>query len=286
LPEVIAAVRAELVENKLAPQVVYDLEETFKEWGNPYKRQSPSPAEGSGDLALFVGDEAQYLWPGAVDAALELLAALGLRPVLLGAGRNSGYIASSLGLHAVAKKLAENTLAELETAGAKRLLVLSPGDFFTFNQLYEERLGMPWPEGVELQELTVLLAESQASGSLNFKQAKDENAFAYVDPTLAVRVPSRHQAPRALLAAVGPAVGRELLWRKERAHPVGSTALQFTRPDIAEKLTRARLQDARQTGAKTLISDDPGTLHKLAQLADQYDLRVEGLYEFLAQHLA
>ena len=285
-PEIIAAVRAQLVEKKLAPDVVYQLEDAFKKFENPFAEKSPQASEGKGEVALFVGDEAQYLWPDALDSALKLLAALDVDPVLVGVGRNNGYLASSLGLLETAKELARATLEELNATGAKRMLVLSPGDYFTFSQLYEERLGLPWPEDVELLELTTLLAEQLEQGVLKFKKSNHASVFAYVDPTLSVRVPTRHQAPRSLAAAVQPSSGVELLWRKERAHPVGSTALQFTRPDIAEKLTHARLQDAQRVGAQTMITEDPGTLHKLSGMADQYNLRIQGLYELLAEHLA
>jgi Fe-S oxidoreductase len=201
-------------------------------------------------------------------------------------GRNNGYMASSLGLPQTAKALAYATLDELKASGAKRLLMLSPGDYFTFNQLYEERLEIPFPEDVEIIEVTAFLAQQLEAGKLKLATSKDETPYAYVDPTLAVRVPTRHEAPRKLLAAVQTTSGVELLWRKERTHPVGSTALQFTRPDIAEKLTHARLQDAQQVGALIIITEDPGTLHKLSEKADQYHLRVQGLYELLAESLA
>lgn len=286
LPEIIAAVRAQLVEKKLAPEVVYGLQTAFERWRNPFEEQSPQVADKKGDVALFVGDEAKYLWPNALDAALKLLAAVGVDPVLIGVGRNNGYLASSLGLQAEAIALAQATLDELKTTGAKRILVLSPGDYFTFSQLYEERLGISWPQNVALGEVITFLADQLEAGHLEFTQMEGETSFAYVDPTLSVRVPTRHEAPRRLLAAVRSSPGTELLWRKERAHPVGSTALQFTRPDIAEKLTHARLQDAQRAGAQLLYSEDAGTLHKLSEKAGQYNLKVQGFYELLAQSLA
>jgi Fe-S oxidoreductase len=286
LPEVIAAVRADLVSQGLAPDVVYELNEALKEWSNPYDERLPSPSEGQGEVALFVGDEAQYLWPGTIDAVLKLLAALEIEPVLVGIGRNSGYMSSSLGLPEVAKALAAVTLDELKTSGAKRTLVLSPGDYFTFKQLYRERLEIEWPQEIELVEVTTLLEEALAVGNLSFERASQAVAHAYVDPTHAVRVPDRHDAPRSLLAAVMPVDLRvELLWRRERAHPVGSTALQFTKPGIAERLTRARLEDAKRVGAELIVTEDPGTLRKLNKLAGDYQIKVQGLYELLADKL-
>ena len=40
-------------------------------------------------------------------AVLKLLKAVGIEPVLIGRGRNSGYLASSLGLNDLAKDLAK-----------------------------------------------------------------------------------------------------------------------------------------------------------------------------------
>jgi len=294
LPEAVAAARAEVAAQGLAPAVAYRINEALQQWGTAYKEQAPCNLRlpnGRSDVALFVGDDAGYLWPEALAAAQTLLQTAGIEPALIGIGRNSGYLASSLGFPDTARRLAEATLAELRQSGARRLLVLSPGDYFTLGQLYDERLGIEWPAGVELLEMTSYLAQQVESGSLRFRPATATSAssvaYAYVDPTLAVRVPGRHDTPRRLLAAVLPEANRrELFWRNERAHPVGSTALQYTKPDIAQKLTEARLQDAVNSGAQLLISDDPATLSHLARCAAQTNLQVQGLYELLVNHLA
>jgi Fe-S oxidoreductase len=285
LPEAIAAVRAELVAQQRAPAVVYQLQEAFEKWGTPFAELAPRPVEGQGTIGLFVGDEAPYLWSEALVAARRLLQAIGIDPVLIGMGRNNGYLASSLGLPDQARKLALVTLEELKTAGVGRLLVLSAGDYFTFHQLYDERLGIPWPEEVEIIELTAFLVEQVEAGTLRFKQSADTQAYAYVDPTHAVRVPARHGTPRKLLEAALPGERYELFWRQDRAHPVGSTALQFTKPEISEKLTRARLVDAQSSGARLLVCEDPGTLAQLALYAEEYGLHVRCLYDVLAAGL-
>jgi Fe-S oxidoreductase len=99
-----------------------------------------------------------------------------------------------------------------------------------------------------------------------------------------VRVPTRHGAPRALLEAVMPSPGLELFWRRERTHPVGSGALQFTNPHIADHLTYSRLADLAQTGARLAITEDPGSLYQLGRHAERFNVRVQGLYELLAEY--
>ncbi len=79
--------------------------------------------------------------------------------------------------------------------------------------------------------------------------------------------------------------GRELFWRKERTHPCGNSALQFTTPHISDHLTYARLADAQQAGAQIAITEDPGCLSHLNRHADRFGLHIQGLYELLADHL-
>ncbi|HEX6386065.1 MAG TPA: (Fe-S)-binding protein [Anaerolineae bacterium] len=286
LPEAIAAARAEVAAQGLAPAAAYQVNEALQRWANPYEEQTPETAEGQGNVALFVGDDACYLRPATLKAARILLQAVSVEPALIGIGRSNGYLASSLGFPETARRLAGDTLAELRRSGARQLLVLSPGDYFTLGQLYDERLGIEWPAEVTLQEVTSFLVKQVENGTLRFRQANIAVPYAYVDPTHAVRVPGRHDAPRRLLAAVLPEDNRrELFWRRERAHPVGSTALQFTKPDIAQKLTEARLQDALNSGAQLLISEDTATLSHLARDAGRYGLEVQGLYELLVDQV-
>jgi Fe-S oxidoreductase len=82
-----------------------------------------------------------------------------------------------------------------------------------------------------------------------------------------------------------PTTGRELFWRKERAHPCGNGALQFSNPHISNHLTYARLADAQEIGAQILITEDPGGLTHLSRHADRFGLYIQDLYEILANHL-
>lgn len=285
LPEAIAAARAEIAKLKLAPPEAYQVEKDLREWGTPFARKKPRGSTQKGEVALFVGDEAQYLAPQNLAAGLKLLKQAGVDSVLIGVGRSNGYLASSLGFPEVAAESAHAILKEVESSGAMQVLVLSPGDLFTFSQLYDERLGISWPSEIKLQEVTGLLADKIEGGDLKLKTASKVQPYAYVDPTHAVRLPKRHAAPRKLLETVYQSKPLELFWRMERSQPVGSTALQFTKPAIAEKLTLDRLEDAQRSGARLIITDDASTLHQLRGRAGEYGLQVRGLYEVLADHI-
>ena len=285
LPDAIAAARAEVTSQQLAPAIVYEIGEMLKQYENPYVKQTPEKVTGTGAVALFVGDEAHHLWPAGMKAARMLIQATGVTPVEIGIGRNNGYLASSLGFPATARILAQTTLDELRASGARKLLVLSPGDYFAFNQHLIERLGLTWPEEVELVELTTYLYEHFKTGRLTLTILEDLTSYAYVDPAHAARVPAGRAAARAILKAVLPNPVRELFWRGERAHPVGSTALQFTQSHLADHLTFARLDDTVKSGAQVAITEDAGTLYQLNRHAARFGVRVQGLYELLAASL-
>ncbi len=285
LPDAIAAARAEVTAQQLAPAIVYEIGEMLKQYENPYVKQNPEHVTGTSEIALFIGDEAYHLQPEGVQAARALIQATGMTPVEIGIGRNNGYLASSLGFPETAQKLAQATLDELRASGARKLLVLSPGDYFAFNQHLIERLGLTWPEEVELIELTSYLHEHSKAGRLTFTTLEDATSYAYVDPAHAVRVPAGRASARAILKAVLPSPSRELFWRGERTHPVGSTALQFTQPHLADQLTFARLDDVVKSGAQVAVTEDAGTLYQLNRHAARFGVRVQGLYELLATSL-
>lgn len=286
LPEAIVAARAALVDQGNTLAEVEEVAERLGQWENPYKRTRPEPSTGEGAVALFAGDESWHLRRSTLDAALKLLKAVDVEPIVVGKGRSSGLLASSLGLVSLARSLAENTLDELKATRARRCFVLSPGDYFCMGQAYGERLGVQWPNDIELVELIPFLARQYQKGHLEFKTANDQTTCAYVDPTHAVRVPDRHEAPRTLLQAVLEATYSELFWRTDRAYPCGNLALAFTNPDLADKLTESRLDDAVSVGARTIVCEGPGSLAHLERHAATKGLAVCGLYELLADNLA
>ena len=286
LPEAIVAARAEVVERRAAPPVVYEIEARLREWENPHVREKPAPSGDRADVALFVGDDVHFLRPSVLEAALKLLAAVGIEPALIGKGRNSGYLASSLGLPDLARTLAGANLDELKATGARRLFVLAPGDYFAFGQMYDERLGISMAPEVEVTEVVPFLAVQLETGALHLNESDESGMYAYIDPTHSVRVAGRHAAPRRLLGAVLQNPPGELFWRKERAYPCGNLALEFTRPTLSQALTESRLEDALSRGVQGVITECAGSLVHLEKHAPGFDLRVHGLYELLSANLA
>lgn len=284
LPLAINAARAEVVEQQAAPAVVYELQEKLRRWSNLHVEVAPAVTSKTGEAALVVGAAGQYLQPETVAAAIKLLAAAGVEVVPIAVGRESAYLANSLGLPEEAQALGQATLAEIGAVGARRVFVLSPGEVYTFETIFPH-LGLEWPAGVEVIEVTTFLAQQLEAGRLCFT-ANGLADYAFYDPDHTVRVPGRWAAPRRLLAALALTPPTELFWRMERAAPCGASGgLPFTQPALSANLAQTRLAEAQERGIKTLITDDPASLSQLRQHANG-SITVAGLWEMLAAQLS
>jgi Fe-S oxidoreductase len=238
-----------------------------------------------GPIGLFVGDAALAGQSGTVDAALRLLAKAGVQAVPVAVGRSSGLVASSLGFVDTARTLAAAVLADVSASTCRQLLVLGPGDKFTFERAYASRLGIAWPETVLVREVTAVLAEAHASGSLALRPAADTRAWAYQEPDHAVRVGARPWPRQLLAAALGADAERRPLRRDERAHPCGlAGGLDLTQPELSRTLAEMRLEDAQAAGAARLITEDPACVQHLRRHAADR-LEVVDLFELLAAGL-
>jgi Fe-S oxidoreductase len=283
LPDAIAIARAQVAAAGQAPQAAYALRDSL----DARARQASAtarPASGS-ETVLFIGD-ALAEHRASVEAATTLLAQVGVRATPIGEGCGNGVLASALGFPDTARAQAEAVVGAVSGAGARQVLVLGAGDRYAFERLYRDRLGVTWPEGVQVREVTAVLAEAVAQGGLRLSAKPAAGAYAYHDPCHSTRVGRDHEAPRALLAAaLGESGARRLFWREQRAHPCGSVgALAHTHPDLANQLSDARLADAAQAGATVLVTEEPSCLRHL-QSRSATDVSVVGLYELLLERL-
>ncbi|MFL5804638.1 MAG: (Fe-S)-binding protein [Roseiflexaceae bacterium] len=283
LPDAIVAARAEVTAAGHAPAAVAVVDAALRRWGNPYgaHRETAEGAEPA-EVALFVGAAAWHRERASVDAARQLLVAAGVAHGMAGAGRASGYLAYTLGLHETARELARATLAELERIGCRTLVALSPEQAHTFGHVYP-LLGAPLPASVEVIELTALLANMLDDGRLRLRAAPLD--LAYHDPCQTPRLEGRWRAPRRLLAAITSQPPREGFWRERRAAPCGASGgLSWTEPWLATRMARAALADAANGGAPLIVTDAPGCLAQLRANAEP-GMEVRGLYELLAERI-
>ncbi|MFN8455501.1 MAG: (Fe-S)-binding protein [Anaerolineae bacterium] len=117
LPLAINASRAEVVAQGAAPAKVSELRQKFQQWGNAYVEVAPAPVSGTGETALLVGPIAHHFQRSTVEAAQKLLAAAGVEAVPIALGRESPYMANTMGLIEEARQLARPP-TEIAAVGA------------------------------------------------------------------------------------------------------------------------------------------------------------------------
>ncbi len=278
LPQAIVAARAQVVAAGQAPPAVAEIDAELRQSLSATYADHATPA----DVAIFAGAGALPQYSASLGAARTLLEQANVAHTAIGAGRESGYLAYTLGLHDTARELARATAEESVRAGCRTIIALSAEDAHALLQIYP-LLGAPLPDGLRVVELTTLLAELLEADRLRLGRA-DVN-LAYHDPCQTLRLPGRWHAPRTLLAALTGRPAREGFWREGRAASCGASGgLPFTQPKLAEQLARRALVDLTASGASTLVTDSPGCLAHLRAHAAP-GVEVLGLYELLANHI-
>ncbi len=282
LPYAIQAARAEIVRLGKGPAALAALDEKLRAWGNPYgavKHDNPVRDNNApSSTVLFVGDSAHFETPEIVRAAEKLLRAVKVDAAPFGAGLSNGYLPYTLGLWDTARKLARETVAALNELGAARVITLGPRDAHTFIHIYPE-LGVEMP-----QDVVTLVKVLANAGHLLDLETRTSGAYTYHDAAHTVRLPGHAAAARAVAEWAMGGAPREMLMRENLATPIGTTGgLQFSQPVLAAALARTRIQEARETGAEIILTDDPMDTATLEQYAD--GLEVLNLYRVLAGQL-
>lgn len=307
LPYALVAAREEVVRLGHAPESVKGLDDKLRAWGNPYReevtedgrpfvpqgklptnddpsnieRQTSNVTGPTSNVVVFVGDDTYFLRPSAIHAAESLIHSLGANPVLFQVGRSSGYLPYTLGLWETARALAQETAQGLADRGAPLVVTLTTHDAHTLKNVYPE-LGVALPTTAYVTTLVDYLA--RAGNRLKIVPREPQN-YTYHDPAQSVRLKGHFLAARVLATEVMGAEPREMLMRENLATPPGTTGGHaFTQPALAARLAQTRIQEARETGADILLTDDPLDTAILAQHAD--GIHVENLFEVLAERLA
>ncbi len=283
LPAAIVAARAGVVERGVAPEIVSQVDEVLRRWGQPYGESFHNPFEDASgtqaEVGLFVGAATTARRPQTVEAASKLLNKAGVQYTILSSGRSGVNLPYTLGLWDTARMLAQQTLDEISRRGIKQVITVSREDTHTFAHIYKE-IGVAFPEDVKVIEFIEWLAARMDAGEMKVNHF-DLKGYVYHDPAHTPRVLTNATVARKVLTAMsGERVG-EMLWRERAAAPAGTVGgFEFTQPALAEKLTRERLDEARRAGARGIITEDPQCTAQLAKYAE--GLPVVNLVEMIA----
>lgn len=248
----------------------------------------------TGETFYFVGCAPYFetvLKPGtgALEVAKSIIGLfnrLGIEPVISDRERCCGHDALWSGDEVTFRKLAEINLEVIRSAGAKTVLFSCPEGYTVFKDHLPRYFGeLPF----EVLHLTEFFPRKFQEAGLTFKANGDpENrVLTYQDPCRLGRQSGIYEAPRQLLRLIEGIQFVEMERNRENALCCGTSAWMEC-SNCSKALQNERLQEARESGAQTVITACPKCrIHLVcAQENTDYRLTIEDLYHFLWKSIA
>jgi heterodisulfide reductase subunit D len=300
--EVFEALRAEAVERVGTPFAAHRrLKESVIQYRNPWmqprkrrlqwlreERVRILPPDGSAraEVLYFVGCTA------ALDPALQHIAR-DTAALLNEAGVDFGVLGEEevccgsvllrTGERALVRELAEQNLEKFERLGATTVVTSCAGCFKTLSQDYESYGTLP----VRVVHSSQYLLELRRSGRLD-REKETAVEVTYHDPCHLGRHCGLYDPPRELLRSLPGVRLREMTRNRENAWCCGAGGgVRAAFPDWALRSSRARIEEAKATGCRFLVTTCPFCLQNLttASHAGDGSLELADLTDLLARML-
>jgi heterodisulfide reductase subunit D len=184
-------------------------------------------------------------------SAVRLLNRAGIAPIVSNEERCCGADLLLAGDIDSFRELAELNMKMIEASGAKKVVFTCAECYNAFKSDYPAHVG---PLPFETLHLTELLAQEIEAGALAFEPLPGQ--VTYHDPCRMARYLKVHEPPRAVLAAIPGLELSEMEDNRERATCCGSTAW-VNCGGSAKSVQREKLRQARETGARTMLTTCP-----------------------------
>jgi heterodisulfide reductase subunit D len=242
----------------------------------------------AGDLFYFVGcapyfDATLPYGSTSLESAksiLKLLNRMGVEPVMSDNERCCGHDALWSGDEATFRKLAERNLETIRASGARTVLFGCPEGYTTFKHQIPKYFGeLPF----EVLHATEFLARELPNAGLSFKpQNGNGSVVTYQDPCRLGRGAGIYEPPRELLKLV-PDIQFEEMGRNRENSVCCGTSSWIECSHCSKTMQIERLEEAREAGAKTVITACPKCRIHLtcAQNNTELNLEISDLYTFL-----
>jgi len=215
-------------------------------------------------------------------SVLTLLNRIGVEPVISNEERCCGHDAFWSGDEATFRKLAKWNLEMIDASGAKTVLFSCPEGYLTFKNHYPKFFGeLPF----QVLHMTEFLAREVPGAGLSFLPSRN-GPVTYQDPCRLGRLAKIYEPPRQLLHFIPETRLVEMERNRENALCCGTSAWMEC-SGCSKAMQVERLQEALQTGARTLVTTCPKCQIHLTCAQENTDLKlpVVDIYSFLLDRL-
>lgn len=178
------------------------------------------------------------------------------------------------GYNEEAKKLAKKNLQVFKDHSVQKIVTACPACFRMFSKEYPKMVEA-WD--IEVEHITQTISKAISSGK--YKPRKNESTVTYHDPCHLGRHSGIYDEPRQILKATGANL-KEMRLSKEYAFCCGAgSGVKSNFPELANASSKERVQMAKETKAKCLVTTCPMCYYNLKENSD--DLDVKELSQFL-----
>ena len=213
---------------------------------------------------------------------VRILNYLGIEPVVASNERCCGHDLYWLGQLGKFDELGKLNLREIADSGAKTVVTACPECAYTLRRLYSERLGKV---EFEVKHIAELVAEN--IGKFKFSALDSEVTFQ--DPCRLGRYMRVYEQPRQIIKAI-PGVRFDEMAHNRMGAVCCGTANWMNCDATSKQIQRSRLEEAKSSGAKTLITACPKCqIHfrcaGCGEETERVDIEITDLTNFIASAL-
>ncbi len=284
-PKVWRAIRQDIVAaGQGPPEPLRKIDERVQQWHNTFgaKTDRAQWATGldmpnKGELLYFAGCYASYSQTKIAKATVSILKKAGLNPAFLA---NEEWCCGVTQFHdgsiSIARETAKHNLEMIKSSGAKTVVTSCAECYKSLKLEYPFVVGeVP----VEVLHVSEILAEMVGEGKISFDAELAEKKITYHDPCHLGRYCNVYEPPRSVIRSIPDVELVEMKRHHDYAWCCGHGAdmVSSMQPELAADIAKGRMEEAKETGAKAVITACPRcgqSLSKAGQSIKVYDLTV------------
>ncbi len=239
------------------------------------------------DILYFAGCTASYVETDIAEATLRLLQDSGLDVAYLGTDESCcGIPMKMAGKWDLFTQVYHQNVAAARAVGAKTIVTSCPACALVWKEMYAQeaaRLGEPYE--FEVKHYSEMIAPAIEDGRLQLsKNVFDGKRVTFHDSCHAGRAQGIYEPPRDMLKAIPGIDYVEMEHNREEGVCCGSVVTLVGDLPTAPKLGCARLQEAEDAGADTVVALCPCCQVQLRDSAQKggFDLKVDDLARVVA----
>ncbi len=260
--EIFEELKAKVVEDGFGPLPEHiKFAESIEKNSNPYQEphekrfqwvKDKSLIDKNASIAYFIGCTSNYRTYETAEAVINILRKLNVNYTILSDEWCCGSPLLRTGQRSLAKKLMNHNLKILENQGVKKVIFSCPGCYRTYKEDYQKF-------GADFSFTFLHIIEFLAEFTDSFKFSKSiDDTITYHDPCHLGRHLEIYEAPRKILNSIPGVNLIEMERIKEYSWCCGAgSGVKAALPNFASWSAKERLEEAKDTGAKTLITCCP-----------------------------